>query len=122
MTALLLLGYFYYMPWESAAQLVEARTQLFTAMILMELANAVAARSLKYPVYKVGIFKNRYLWYAIISSMLLQLFVLYTPGIQGIFGVNSPGIVDWALAIVFTIIVFGSLELGKYVSNRRRKI
>ena len=87
----------------------------------MELANAVAARSLKYPVFKVGIFKNKYLWYAIASSMALQLFVLYTPGVQGIFGVNPPEPLDWGLAILFAAIVFGSLELGKYIASRRRK-
>jgi len=39
MSALLLFGYFYYKPWEGAHQLAEARTQLLTAMIMMELAN-----------------------------------------------------------------------------------
>lgn len=121
MTTLLLLGYFSYRPWESSSQLLEARTQLFTALVIMELANAVSARSLKYPVFKVGVFKNRYLWYAILSSVLLQLFVLYTPGVQSVFGVTSPGFVNWGLAVLFTTIVFGSLELGKYVANRRRK-
>ena len=121
MTALLLFGYFYYRPWESAYQLTEARTQLLTAMILMELANAIAARSLKYPVLKVGVFKNKFLWYAILSSMALQMIVLYTPGVQTIFGVSSPEPLDWAFAILFTIIVFGSLETGKYIANKRKK-
>ena len=121
MSSLLLFGYFYYRPWEGAHQLVEARTQLFTAMILMELANAISARSLKYPVFKVGLFKNKLLWYAVLSSMALQLFVLYTPGIQVIFGVNAPELIDWALAILFTVITFGSLEMGKYVASKRRK-
>jgi Ca2+-transporting ATPase len=121
MTALLLLGYFYYKPWESAFQLMEARTQLLTAMIIMELANAVAARSLKYPVLKVGVFKNRFLWVAILSSLALQVFVLYTPGVQGIFGVHSPEALDWAFAILFAAIVFSSLEIGKYIASKRRK-
>jgi Ca2+-transporting ATPase len=121
MTALLLFGYFYYRPWESAYQLTEARTQLLTAMILMELTNAIAARSLKYPVLKVGVFKNKFLWYAILSSMALQMVVLYTPGVQTIFGVSSPEPLDWAFAILFTIIVFGSLETGKYIANKRKK-
>ncbi len=121
MTVLLLFGYFYHRPWEGPAQLMASRTQLFTAMILMELANAVSARSLKYTVFKVGVFKNKFLWYAIISSMLLQLFVLYTPGVQGIFGVNSPELLDWGLAILFAAIVFSSLEIGKYVACKRRK-
>jgi Ca2+-transporting ATPase len=121
MTGLLLFGFFLYKPWEGAYQLTEARTQLLTAMILMELANAVAARSLKYPVLKVGIFKNKFLWYAILSSLAMQLVVLYTPPIQAVFGVHAPELFDWALAILFTVIVFGALEVGKYVTSRRRK-
>ena len=121
MSALLLFGYFFYRPWEGAAQLTEARTQLMTAIILMELANALAARSLKYPVLKVGIFKNKFLWYAILSSLALQLVVLYTPGVQAIFGVNAPELMDWALAILFAGIAFASLEIGKYIAYKRRK-
>jgi Ca2+-transporting ATPase len=121
MTALLLFGYFFYRPWEGPAELTEARTQLLTAMILMELVNAVSARSLKYPVFKVGVFKNKFLWYAILSSLGLQLIVLYTPGVQSLFDVSSPEPLDWGFAILFTAIVFGSLEIGKYVASKRRK-
>ncbi len=121
MTVLLLFGFFFYKPWEGAYQLTEARTQLLTAMILMELANAVSARSLKYPVFKVGVFKNKFLWYAILSSFVLQLVVLYVPPIQAVFGVHAPEPLDWAFAILFTAIVFSSLEIGKYIAWRRRK-
>ena len=121
MTALLLYGYFMYQPWLGPAQLLEARTQLLTAMILMELANAISARSLKYPVFKVGIFKNKFLWYAVLSSFGLQLLVLYTPGLQSLFGVHSPELIDWAYAILFTAITFCSLEIGKYIATKRRE-
>jgi Ca2+-transporting ATPase len=125
MTVLLLFGYFYYEPWRGIVNgrnmLTEARTQLLTAMILMELANAISARSLTYSVFKVGIFKNKFLWYAILSSFGLQLIVLYTPGIQTVFGVTSPEPLDWAFAILFTAITFGSLEMSKYIASKRRK-
>lgn len=121
MSALLLFGYFFYRPWEGGYHLTEARTQLLTAMILMELANAVAARSLKYSIFRVGVFKNKFLWYAIASSLGLQLLVLYTPGLQGLFDVSSPELLDWAFAILFTAIVFVSLEIGKYVTSRKPK-
>jgi Ca2+-transporting ATPase len=121
MTALLLFGYFFYRPWESAPQLLEARTQLLTSMIVMELANAISARSLKYPVWKVGVFKNKFLWYAVGSSFILQLFVLYTPGINAAFKVNAPEPLDWAFALLFTAITFTALELTKYIASRRRR-
>jgi Ca2+-transporting ATPase len=121
MTTLLLFGYFFYHPWEGPAQLLEARTQLLTAMILMELVNAISARSLKFPVWKVGAFKNRFLVYAVLSSFLLQLLVLYTPGLNSAFSVSAPEALDWGFAVLFTAITFGSLEIGKYVASKRRK-
>ncbi len=121
MTALLLSGYFYHRPWEGGFQLLEARTQLLTAMIVVELTVAISARSFKYPVFKVGVFKNKFLWYAVLSSFALQLFVLYTPGVQGIFDVNAPEIIDWAIAALFGAIVFIVLEVGKYMASGRRK-
>jgi len=120
MTALLLAGYFYYQPWLSVDRLTEARTQLFIAMVLMELVNAVSARSLKYTVFKVGIFKNKFLWVAILSSLGLQLMVLYVPALQGLFDVTYPDAFDWTIAITSTLVVFFTLEIGKYVASRRR--
>jgi Ca2+-transporting ATPase len=121
MTVLLLYGYFMCQPWLDAYHLLEARTQLLTAMILMELANAISARSLRYTVFKVGVFKNKFLWAAVLSSLGLQLIVLYTPFLQDLFGVHAPEPIDWAIAILFTAMVFGSLELGKYIASKKRK-
>jgi Ca2+-transporting ATPase len=121
MATLLLTGYFMYQPWKGEFELTEARTQLLTAMILMELANAISARSLKYTVFEVGPFKNKFLWLAILSSLGLQLTVLYTPGLQTLFKVNAPQPFDWAIALLFTAITFSSLEIGKYIAGRRRR-
>jgi Ca2+-transporting ATPase len=121
MTAMLLFGYFFYHPWEGEHQLAEARTQLLTAMILMELANAISARSLKYSVFKVGVFKNKYLWYSVLASFGLQLMVLYTPSVNSLFDVHAPEPLDWGFAILFTAITFSVLEIGKYVASKRRK-
>ncbi len=122
MTVLLLLAFFSHMPWESELNLLNARTQLFTAMIAMELTIAISARSFKYPIAKVGPFKNKYLWLAVFSSFALQLVVLYVPGIQALFDVHTPQLIDWAIAALYAGIVFAALEVGKYVTSRRRKI
>jgi Ca2+-transporting ATPase len=120
MTALLLFAFFSHMPWESEFRLLEARTQLFTAMIAMELTIAISARSFKYPIFKVGPFKNKFLWYAVLSSLALQLVVLYTPGIQTLFDVHTPELIDWAVAVLYAAVVFTALEVGKYVSSKKQ--
>jgi Ca2+-transporting ATPase len=122
MSVLLLVAFFYSSPWQSATQLVTARTQLFTAMIMMELVVAISCRSLKYPIYKVGPFKNKWLWLAVLSSFALQLFVLYTPDIQALFDVQTPTLYNWAIAALFSIIIFTVLEIGKYVASTRKSV
>ena len=122
MTVLLLIAFYSHLPWTSADHLLEARTQLLTAMIVMELVIALSMRSLKYPVFKVGLFKNKYLWYAIASSFALQLVILYVPGLQSLFDVHMPELIDWAIAALFGAIVFATIEIGKWVTSRGRKI
>ncbi len=84
-------------------------------MVVMELTVAITCRSLRYPVFKVGIFKNKFLWYAVLSSFALQLVILYTPGLQSLFDVHMPELVDWAVAALFAGAVFAFVEIGKFV-------
>ena len=120
MTVLLLVAFYSHLPWTSGEHLLEARTQLLTAMIVMELVIALSMRSLKYPIFKVGPFKNKYLWYAILSSFALQLVILYVPGLQSLFDVHMPELIDWAIATLFGAIVFATIEIGKFVTSRRK--
>jgi P-type Ca2+ transporter type 2C len=119
MTILLLISYYSHLPWLSEFRLLEARTQLLTSMIAMELVIAICMRSLKYPVLKVGLFKNRWLWYAILVSFALQLVILYIPGLQTLFNVHMPELIDWAIAVLYAGIIFATIEAGKYVNFTR---
>ena len=89
-------------------------------MIVMELVIALSMRSLKYSIFKVGPFKNKFLWYAILSSFALQLVILYVPGLQSLFDVNMPELIDWAIAGLFGAIVFATIEIGKFVTSKKR--
>ena len=71
---------------------------------------------------KVGPFKNKWLWIAVLSSFALQVVVLYTPGLQVLFDVHTPELIDWAIAALYAGIVFSSLEVGKYVTSRKRNV
>jgi Ca2+-transporting ATPase len=121
MTALLLMAYMVQQPWLSESNLVVARTQLFTAMVSMELVIAISARSIRYPVFKVGLFKNKFLWIAIVSSLAMQLVVLYVPGVQELFHVQSPDAMDWAVAALFSAIIFSVIETGKYFTSKIKR-
>jgi Ca2+-transporting ATPase len=117
---MLLVAFFSHLPWESEFQLLEARTQLFTAMVMIELTIAISARSFKYPIIKVGAFKNKFLWLAVLSSFALQLVVLYVPGMQSLFDVHTPELIDWVVAALYAALIFTGLEVGKYLTSRKK--
>ena len=52
------------------------------------------------------------------DSLGLQFTVLYAPFLQDILDVTGPGFDDWGIGLLFTTIVFGTLEAGKYVASR----
>jgi P-type Ca2+ transporter type 2C len=121
LTALMLTAYLLNKPW-IAGNLVEARTQLFMSIVLVELVLALCCRSLKYSVFKVGLFKNKFLWIAILSSFALQMVVLYVPGVQPLFDVTTPTAMDWAVAILFAGLTFVVIETAKWVTSRKKNM
>jgi len=119
MTILLLVSFVYHQPWLNAEAELKSRTLLFNAMVFMELANALNARSLKHTIFKVGVFRNKFLWLAILSSVALQIIVLNTPLLHAAFDITYPDTFNWVVTIGFTALVFFAVEVGKYVGSRK---
>ena len=90
------------------ADLALARTVAFTALVVFELARIYTIRS----EYKVGIFSNKYLIGAILTSIMLQLAVVYTP--LSIFFKTVPlGLIEWGyiLGATLMILVLGLISI-----------
>ena len=62
-----------------------ATTMAFVTLSFSELLRAFTARSERYPVYRIGIFSNKYMNLAIVTSLALLLLVVYVPFLQPIF-------------------------------------
>ncbi len=111
----LLLGDFAYNYHILGKSETEARTVLFTSMILTELLLALSTRSLRYSVFKVGVFKNKFLILALIASLLMQLMILYVPPLAVAFKVVPPTGNDWIQAIAIAGAVFIIIETLKTI-------
>ncbi|RLI42646.1 hypothetical protein DRO64_06185, partial [Candidatus Bathyarchaeota archaeon] len=98
--------------------LTRARTRIFTLMIMIELLIAISFRSLKYSAFRVGIHKNKFLILAIISSLLMQLCILYVPIFHEPFKVTYPTVQDWVMGLISALMVFISVEIVKEVASR----
>ena len=95
----------------------EARTIVFTLIVMFEMFNAFNCRSERHSLLKVGFTKNRFLLIAVASSILLQLAVIYVPFLQAVFETAPLGVYDWALVILLSATVIVTVEASKRVGR-----
>lgn len=93
-----------------------AQTIAFATLVLAQLIHVFDCRSER-SVFHRNPFQNKYLVWAVISSMLLMLVVIYYPPLQPIFHTQSIILQDWLLIIglsaVPTFLLAGSLLTTK---------
>lgn len=68
-------------------------------MAIAELFRAYTARSEDTPLLKVGLFSNRWMQGALLTSLGLVLAVLFLPLLGSLFAVRPIGVVLWALIL-----------------------
>ncbi len=90
-----------------------AQTLAFTALILLELVRVQVIRS----EFKLSILSNKWLILALLSSVLLQLMVIYTP-LNTFFGTVPLGWEDWGMIIGVSAIVTILTNLMTFIERR----
>ncbi|MFC2055695.1 cation-translocating P-type ATPase, partial [Chloroflexota bacterium] len=98
-----------------------AMTMAFVTLSLSELLRAYTARSERYPILKIGVFTNRYMNLAVLSSFILILLVVYVPFLQPIFSTVPLGWTQWQLIIPLLILPSLAAEAYKYFLAWRQK-
>jgi len=88
------------------------RTLILTTAIIYELLFVYTIRSKK-PIFKIGIFSNKWLNYAVIFSLALHLILLYTP-LGNIFNLVPLTLNHWLLILPFAFSGLIIFELAKY--------
>jgi len=87
------------------------RTMAFTTLVMFQLFNVFNSKSENGSVLPL-LFNNSYLLWAVLSSILLQIIVLYT-GLNTYFGVNPLTASNWVLVILVSSTVLIFVELRK---------
>ena len=118
MTTAVLLAFIYGLK-RFPNNLVAAQTIAFTTLVVSELLRAFTARSEYYSVLKVGLTSNRWMVYAVGSSLLLLLLVLYVPFLQTFFGTTGLGWQDWLVMLPLMLMASIAAEITKAVLGRR---
>ncbi|MCD6590668.1 MAG: calcium-translocating P-type ATPase, SERCA-type [Candidatus Aenigmarchaeota archaeon] len=96
----------------------KARTVAFTLLVVLEMVRVQSVR-LK---YKVGVFSNMKLIYAITASLLLQLVVLYIPLLQTAFGTVPLNTVDWIEISAISLLMFVIIMIKDRVAVKLKSI
>jgi len=104
--------------WRDPTDVEMAQTMAFTTLVGSELLRAYTSRSERYSLWAMGIFSNKYMVGATAISFLLLLGPLYIPGLQELFEVKSPALIDWLEVLVLMFVPFTVAEITKAVLRR----
>ena len=113
MMAFITLGVFYFTYEILGQDIADARTTALATLIFVEIANAFNFRSFRKGVLNRSPFKNKYLVYASLISILATLAIIYTP-LNKLFETVSVGWLDFVVAVVTSFLVIVVLDIWKF--------
>ncbi|HEX8138227.1 MAG TPA: cation-translocating P-type ATPase [Pyrinomonadaceae bacterium] len=93
-----------------------AQTMAFTTLTLFQLFNVFNARSDEQSAFR-GLFKNHWLWGAILLSLTLHVAVVYIPFMQQAFSTVSLSAGDWLRCMAVASSVLWLREFGKVITR-----
>jgi len=112
------LGVFRYAYKGIESNYMYATTMAFTTLVIFQMFHVLNSKSLYLSVFKVGLFKNKWLIGAIGLSLTIQLLLLYTP-LNIIFNTVPLSIFDWGIILLVTSSVFVVREIWKLFDAER---
>jgi Ca2+-transporting ATPase len=95
-----------------------ATTMAFATISFSELLRAFTSRSDRYPLLKIGIFTNKAMLYAVSTSALLLLAVIYVPFLQPIFDTVPLNATQWAIILPLLLVPAVVAEMTKAFLSR----
>jgi Ca2+-transporting ATPase len=96
------------------------QTVLFTSLVFNQLAVALEARSETQPLWRLGLFSNRFMIGAFLSTLLLQLAVVYLAPARSIFTTTPLTPAQLALTLALALSVLVIIEWWKWHARRSR--
>jgi len=119
-TAVVLAAYYIGWAWDSS-NLTLARTMAFVTLSASELVRSYTARSERVSLFRLGVFSNKYMQYAVLLSIVLLLSVIYIPFLQPIFDTVSLGIREWRVVLPLLLVPGIAAEITKTIVRLRSR-
>jgi len=110
----------FFLELREGADDVRARTVAFTTIVFFELFLVFSIRSPRQTIWQIGLFTNKKLILAVLASMALQVAVIYTPFLHGVFETESLTLLDWLETLLISFTGYAFVEVLKVVRHRLR--
>ncbi len=98
--------------WEGHG-LTVAETMAFTTLAMGELVRAYTSRSEHYTIFEIGVFTNKWMQYAVLSSLAIILAIIYVPALDPIFETAFLGWQEWLIMLPMILVQGVAAELTK---------
>jgi Ca2+-transporting ATPase len=114
---LLLVGSFGLFEWElrQGHSVALARTCAVNVFVFGEIFYLFNCRSLRYSMFRIGLFSNCWVLWGVGLMVLLQLVFTYLPAMHTAFGSQAIGWREWGLILGASLIVYIVIEIEKWV-------
>lgn len=98
-----------------------AQTMAFATLSLAELFRAYTVRSERASIFRIGIFTNKYMQYAVGISITLLLLVCAIPFLQPIFNTHALTLREWLVVIGLALLPAIAEEITKFFLRLSKK-
>jgi Ca2+-transporting ATPase len=105
--------------WAIHNQNTHWQTMAFTVLCFSQLGHAMAIRSDRQSIFKIGLFSNKFMLGALLITVALQLMIVYLPFCNAIFKTQPLSYFELALTLAASSIVFWAVEVEKWIKNRQ---
>ena len=119
---MLVLGSFGFFEWALLHDegVDKARTVAVNMFVFGELFYLFNCRSLRYSMFRVGVFSNRWLILGAAGMVSLQLLFTYAPAMNRLFGTAPIGVVEWTLILAGGLAIYLVVGVEKWLRRRAR--
>ena len=93
--------------------LAYSQTVAFTTLVILEMFAVFGSRSLE-PFGKINPFSNKWVTFAVLSSVLIQLAIIYLKPMQTLFGTVPLAASDWIWIILISFAGYWIMETSKF--------
>ena len=101
--------------------LIKAQTMVFCLITISEMFNAFNWRSDRISLFRLGLFSNRSLLFAVATTILLQVLVVYVPFFQKPFHTTALAFTDWFWIVLLGSTTFVFMEAIKLIENLKKR-